>query len=40
MEPEAVGGLSFDGAGKHDLKGVSGRWHLYRVTDEPATARP
>ena len=28
----AGSGLSFDDAGEHDLKGVSGRWHLYRVT--------
>jgi class 3 adenylate cyclase len=24
-------GLSFDGAGEHELKGVPDRWHLYRV---------
>ena len=28
----AGSGLSFEDAGEHDLKGVSGRWHLYRVT--------
>ena len=26
-------GLSFEDAGQHELKGVPGRWHLYRVTD-------
>jgi hypothetical protein len=24
-------GLSFEGAGEHELKGVPDRWHLYRV---------
>jgi class 3 adenylate cyclase len=28
----AGSGLSFDDAGEHELKGVSGRWRLYRVT--------
>jgi class 3 adenylate cyclase len=27
----AGSGLTFDDAGEHDLKGVPGRWHLYRV---------
>ena len=28
----AGSGLSFEGAGEHELmKGVPGRWHLYRV---------
>jgi class 3 adenylate cyclase len=26
-------GLSFDDAGEHELKGVSDRWHLFRVAD-------
>ena len=26
-------GLSFEDAGQHELKGVPGRWHLYRVAD-------
>ncbi len=27
----AGSGLAFDDAGEHDLKGVPGRWHVYRV---------
>jgi class 3 adenylate cyclase len=27
------GELSFEDAGEHELKGVPGRWHLYRVTE-------
>jgi class 3 adenylate cyclase len=27
----AGSGLSFEGAGEHELKGVPDRWHLYRV---------
>ena len=26
-------GLSFEDAGQHELKGVPGRWHLYRVAE-------
>jgi class 3 adenylate cyclase len=29
----AGSGLVFDDAGEHELKGVPGRWHLYRVVD-------
>lgn len=32
----AGSGLRFEDAGKHELKGVPDRWHLYRVTtDKP-----
>jgi hypothetical protein len=27
----AESGLTFEDAGEHELKGVSDRWHLYRV---------
>jgi class 3 adenylate cyclase len=36
-------GLSFDDAGTHDLKGVPGSWHLYRVSGrlpQPAPLEP
>ena len=29
----AGSGLEFEDAGEHELKGVPGRWHLYRVVD-------
>ena len=29
----AGSGLTFEDAGEHELKGVSDRWHLYRVVD-------
>jgi class 3 adenylate cyclase len=29
----AGSGLTFEDAGEHELKGVPGSWHLYRVTD-------
>ncbi|HXY71630.1 MAG TPA: adenylate/guanylate cyclase domain-containing protein, partial [Actinomycetota bacterium] len=29
----AGSGLSFEEAGEHELKGVPGRWHLYRVAE-------
>jgi class 3 adenylate cyclase len=28
----AGSGLNFEDAGEHGLKGVPGRWHLYRVS--------
>ena len=28
----AGSGLAFEDAGEHELKGVPGRWRLYRVT--------
>jgi class 3 adenylate cyclase/alpha-beta hydrolase superfamily lysophospholipase len=31
----AGSGLVFEDAGEHDLKGVPGRWHLYRALAEP-----
>ena len=30
----AGSGLTFEDAGEHELKGVPGRWHLYRVVSE------
>ncbi len=33
----AGSGLAFEDAGDHDLKGVPGRWRLYRVIGSPAT---
>ena len=27
----AGSGLQFDDAGEHELKGIPGQWHLYRV---------
>jgi class 3 adenylate cyclase len=32
----AGSGLTFEDAGKHELKGVPDGWHLYRVAHEPA----
>jgi class 3 adenylate cyclase len=29
----AGSGLTFEGAGEHELKGVPDRWHLYRVVE-------
>jgi class 3 adenylate cyclase len=33
-DPVAGSGLAFEEAGEHELKGVTGRWHLYRVVSE------
>jgi hypothetical protein len=33
-ELTAGSGLAFEDAGEHELKGVPGRWHLYRVVSE------
>lgn len=32
-------GVSFDDAGEHELKGVPGRWRLYRVISRPGNGR-
>jgi hypothetical protein len=32
----AGSGLAFDDAGEHDLKGVPGRWRIYRVRSPQA----
>jgi len=29
----AGSGLAFEDSGEHELKGVPGRWHVYRVGD-------
>jgi class 3 adenylate cyclase len=29
----AGSGLTFEGRGEHELKGVPDRWHLYRVLE-------
>jgi class 3 adenylate cyclase len=33
----AGSGLVFEDRGRHDLKGVPERWHLYRLADERGT---
>ncbi len=35
----AGSGLSFDDAGEHALKGVPGRWRIYRFVSDPVRAR-
>jgi class 3 adenylate cyclase len=34
----AGSGLTFDDVGEHELKGVPGRWRVFRVVDQPAAA--